>query len=126
MITRRYHGLLCAATPPPVGRIRALNRVGELQGDVLRREIRLVVEHLSDTEDTLLNRSELERLIEEVLDETIGLGSKVTLRADDGEDETWVLVSPQEANTLDGTRETRRRWFNRNDLVCNLSGQTPS
>ena len=51
-----------------------LTRVGELAGDVLRREIRLVVEHLCDTEDTLLNRSERDRLIEEVLDETFGLG----------------------------------------------------
>ncbi len=34
-----------------------LSRVGELEGDVLRREIRLVVEHLCDTEETLLNRS---------------------------------------------------------------------
>src|SRR5580693_6811217 len=51
-----------------------LNRVGELQGDVLRREIRLVVEHLCDSEDTLLNRQERERLVEEVLDETFGLG----------------------------------------------------
>src|SRR5882724_5340166 len=51
-----------------------LTRVGELEGDVLRREIRLVVEHLCDTEDTLLNRAERERLIEEVLDETFGLG----------------------------------------------------
>src|SRR5512139_3316380 len=51
-----------------------LNRVGELQGDILRREIRLVVEHLCDTEETYLNRSERDRLIEEVLDETFGLG----------------------------------------------------
>src|SRR5258707_13376325 len=51
-----------------------LSRVGELEGEVLRREIRLVVEHLCDTEDTLLNRNERERLIEEVLDETFGLG----------------------------------------------------
>ncbi len=51
-----------------------LSRVGELEGDVLRREIRLVVEHLCDTEDTLLNRNERERLVEEVLDETFGLG----------------------------------------------------
>ena len=51
-----------------------LNKVGELQGDVLRREIRLVVEHLCDTEETFLNRTERERLIEEVLDETFGLG----------------------------------------------------
>ena len=28
--TRRYHGLLCAATAPPVGRIIALSRIGEL------------------------------------------------------------------------------------------------
>ncbi|MEX2317206.1 MAG: CpaF family protein [Pirellulales bacterium] len=51
-----------------------LSRVGELEGDVLRREIRLVVEHLCDTEDTFLNRAERDRLIEEVLDETFGLG----------------------------------------------------
>ena len=43
-----------------------LTRVGELEGDVLRREIRLVVEHLCDTEDHLLNRSERDRLVEEV------------------------------------------------------------
>src|SRR4051812_41970960 len=28
--TRRYHGLLVAATLPPVGRVMALNRVGEM------------------------------------------------------------------------------------------------
>ncbi|HWE94878.1 MAG TPA: amylo-alpha-1,6-glucosidase [Tepidisphaeraceae bacterium] len=28
--TRRYHGLLCAATLPPVGRVMALNRIGEI------------------------------------------------------------------------------------------------
>lgn len=51
-----------------------LTKVGELEGDVLRREIRLVVEHLCDAEETFLNRGERERLIEEVLDETFGLG----------------------------------------------------
>src|SRR6201994_1569733 len=52
-----------------------LNMVGDLEGEVLRREIRLVVEHLSESEDTvLLNRAERERLVEEVLDETFGLG----------------------------------------------------
>jgi pilus assembly protein CpaF len=59
-----------------------LSRVGELEGDVLRREIRLVVEHLCDTEDTLLNRSERDRLIEEVLDETFGLGPMEVLLKD--------------------------------------------
>jgi pilus assembly protein CpaF len=51
-----------------------LNRVGELKGDVLRREIRAVVEHLCETDNTMLNRTERDRLVEEVLDETFGLG----------------------------------------------------
>jgi pilus assembly protein CpaF len=59
-----------------------LSKVGELEGDVLRREIRLVVEHLCDTEDTLLNRNERERLIDEVLDETFGLGPLEVLLKD--------------------------------------------
>ncbi len=59
-----------------------LSRVGELEGDVLRREIRLVVEHLCDTENTLLNRTERERLIDEVLDETFGLGPLEVLLKD--------------------------------------------
>src|SRR5205809_7148081 len=51
-----------------------LSRVSDLEGDTLRREIRLVVERLCDTENPLLNRMERERLIEEVLDETFGFG----------------------------------------------------
>jgi pilus assembly protein CpaF len=51
-----------------------MSKIGELEGDVLRREIRLVVEHLCDSEDTLLNRNERDRLVNEVLDETFGLG----------------------------------------------------
>lgn len=39
--------------------------------------------------------------------DVVGLGSTVHLRSDDGEEETWVLVSPQEANTLDGTISTQ-------------------
>ena len=59
-----------------------LTRIGELEGDVLRREIRLVVEHLCDTEETFLNRNERDRLIEEVLDETFGLGPLEALLKD--------------------------------------------
>lgn len=36
----------------------------------------------------------------------VDLGSKVTLRGDDGVEETWTLVSPEEANTLDGSIST--------------------
>ncbi len=51
-----------------------LSKVSDLDGDTLRREIRLVVERLCDTENPLLNRMERERLIDEVLDETFGFG----------------------------------------------------
>ena len=59
-----------------------LSRVGDLEGDVLRREIRLVVEHLCDSENSLLNRNERERLVDEVLDETFGLGPVESLLKD--------------------------------------------
>jgi pilus assembly protein CpaF len=51
-----------------------LSRVGDLKGESFRREIRMVIEHLCDGEKTHLNRSERDRLIDEVLDETLGLG----------------------------------------------------
>ena len=73
-LKRRIHGKLVDKLD--------LSRVGDLEGDVLRREIRLVVEHLCDTEDHLLNRSERERLIDEVLDETFGLGPLEVLLKD--------------------------------------------
>lgn len=49
--TRRYHGLLCAATLPPVGRILALSRIAEslyLDGDRSVR-IELAVNHFRET-----------------------------------------------------------------------------
>src|SRR6202158_2624082 len=51
-----------------------LSRVSDLAGDTLRREIRLVVERLCDTENSMLNRMERERLMYEMLDETFGFG----------------------------------------------------
>src|SRR5215813_6976527 len=59
-----------------------LSRVSDLEGDTLRREIRLVVERLCDTENPLLNRVERERLIDEVLDETFGFGPLEVLLKD--------------------------------------------
>ena len=65
-LKRRIHGKLVDKLD--------LSRVGELEGETLRTQIREVVQLLCEAEDTLLNRSERERLIEEVLDETFGLG----------------------------------------------------
>jgi pilus assembly protein CpaF len=56
--------------------------VKDLASDALRRDIRRVVEHLCDTENPLLNRMERERLIDEVLDETLGFGPLEALLKD--------------------------------------------
>lgn len=37
---------------------------------------------------------------------SVGLGSVVTIRSDDGEEETWRLVGPEEADTREGTIST--------------------
>ena len=49
-------------------------RVRDLSSDAMRRDIRRVIEHLCNTENPLLNRIEREKLIEEILDETLGFG----------------------------------------------------
>src|SRR6201982_459804 len=59
-----------------------LSRVSDLEGETLRREIRLVVERLCDTENPLLNRMERERLIDEVMDETFVSGPREVLLKD--------------------------------------------
>jgi len=59
-----------------------LNRLGELEGEQLRREIRAVVEHLCDAHNALLTRVERDRLVEEVLNETLGFGPLETLLKD--------------------------------------------
>jgi len=60
-----------------------MNRVGEMDPSSLRAQIRGVVEHLCDTEDPLLNRAERQKLVEEILDETFGLGPLELLLKDD-------------------------------------------
>jgi len=56
---------------------------------------------------------DLEQLLEhaEVLEEgssdgVIGLGSRVTVKFDDGETESWILVTPEEASLPDGSVST--------------------
>src|SRR5262245_42710397 len=58
------------------------SRIKDLASDNLRKDIRRVVEHLCDTENPLLNRMERERLIDEILDETLGFGPLEALLKD--------------------------------------------
>src|SRR5438477_288660 len=57
-------------------------RVKDLQSDALRKDIRRVIEHLCATENPLLNRMERERLIDQILDETLGFGPMEVLLKD--------------------------------------------
>jgi pilus assembly protein CpaF len=51
-----------------------LSRVTDLENENMKREVRVVVERLCDGENNFLNRSERDRLVEEVMDEVFGLG----------------------------------------------------
>ncbi len=69
----------------------------------LKEEFVMVEARIRDLEQTLERAEIIQR---DADDHTIGLGSQVTIRGDDGEEETWILVSPEEANSLEGTIST--------------------
>ena len=69
----------------------------------LKDEWQKLEARVHDLEQTL-ERAEV--IAHDATSDVADLGSTVTLRSDDGEEETWMLVSPQEANTLEGTIST--------------------
>ena len=107
-LSEELHDLRTRRRPELHARIQEATESGDVSDNSeyedLKDEWAILEARINELELTLENSAVIQR---EAGDETIGLGSKVTLRADDGEDETWVLVSPQEANTLDGTISTQ-------------------
>ena len=69
----------------------------------LKDEWQKLEARIHDLEQTL-ERAEV--IAPEAHADAAGLGNTVVLRSDDGEEETWTLVSPEEANTLAGTIST--------------------
>lgn len=59
-----------------------MSRISNSQSDTFRKELRVIIERIYDNEDMMLNRSERERLVDEVIDETLGLGPLETLLKD--------------------------------------------
>src|SRR5207245_10600231 len=59
-----------------------LSAIGTMDKDEVREEVRRVAEELCQRSSSLLSRSERERLINEVLDETFGLGPLEPLMRD--------------------------------------------
>jgi pilus assembly protein CpaF len=60
------------------------NKANELDPVTMRQEVRGVIEHLCDVEDPMLNRAERQRLVNELLDETFGLGPLEVLLKEEG------------------------------------------
>jgi pilus assembly protein CpaF len=97
-----------------------LSRLGDLEGDTLRREIRLVIEHLCDTENPLLNRSERERLIEEILDETFGFGPLELLLKEPGVADIMINGPKHVFVEKDGRIQRSKVTFRDNDHLLQI------
>ena len=99
--------LRTARLPALAARIQEATEHGDVSDnseyEELKEEWVMVEARIRDLEQTLERAEVIER---DAADRAVGLGSRVTLRSDDGEEESWVLVSPEEANTLDGTIST--------------------
>jgi transcription elongation factor GreA len=99
--------LVATKLPELQARIQEANEHGDISDNSEYEELKedlILTEARIRELDGLLQRAELIQREEGM--ETIGLGSTVTLETDDGETETWVLVVPEEANTLDGSIST--------------------
>lgn len=71
--------------------------------EALKEEFVLTEARIRDLEHTL----ERAEIVEPPTDsDAVGFGATVTIRGDDGFEETWTLVSPEEADTREGSIST--------------------
>jgi transcription elongation factor GreA len=106
-LEEELHDLRSRRRPELQTRIQEATESGDISDnseyEELKDEWAILVARIQDLEQTLERAAVIQRAAG---DDVVGLGSTVTLRTDDGEEESWVLVSPQEANSLDGTIST--------------------
>ena len=85
--------------PQLAARIREATETGNVSDNAeyeeMKEEWATLEARMRDLEQTLANAEVIER---DSPRGVVGLGSRVTLRADDGEEATWLIVSPEEAN----------------------------
>jgi transcription elongation factor GreA len=107
-LSDELHDLRTRRRPDLHARIQEATESGDISDnseyEELKDEWASLEARIFELEQTLDHAAVIQR---EDGDEVVGLGSKVTLRSDDGEEETWILVSPQEANTADGRISTQ-------------------
>jgi len=99
--------LVTVKKPDLASRIQEATEHGDVSDnseyEALKEEAVMVDARIHELEQTL-ERAEV--LDPAAGDGSVSLGSRVTLRSDDGEQETWMVVSPEEAHARDGTIST--------------------
>ncbi len=99
-------GLKNRRLPELIARIQEETESGDVSDNAEYEELKelyaITEARIAELEMTLARAIEIEKPTGGV----VGLGSKVTLRGDDGLEEVWLLVRPEEANTLDGSIST--------------------
>lgn len=99
--------LLGRRRPDLIARVKEASEHGRADDvgeyEELKEALVFAEARIKDLEQTLL-RAELIR--RDAGDDAAGLGSRVALRGDDGEEESWVLVGPEEARGSAGRIST--------------------
>jgi transcription elongation factor GreA len=92
--------------PQLAERIEVANEDGDVSDNSeyedMKEELIMADRRIQELEYLLATAEE----IEPTADGTVGLGSKVTLVGSDGEEATWILVDPAEADTRNGSIST--------------------
>ena len=92
--------------PQLAERIEVANEDGDVSDNSeyedMKEELIMADRRIQELEYLLATAEE----IEPAEDGTVGLGSKVTLVGSDGEEATWILVDPAEADTRNGSIST--------------------
>jgi len=98
--------LLSVKKPGLATRIQEATEHGDISDnseyEELKEEFVLTEARIHELEQ-MLDRAEI---VEPPTTGSVGLGSVVTIRGDDGEEETWRLVGPEEADSRHGTIST--------------------
>lgn len=93
--------------PELSNRIQEANAHGDISDNSeyedLKEELVMADARIHDLEQTL----ERAEIVEPPKGDFIGLGSTVTIVSDDGEEETWRVVGPEEADSRHGTISTQ-------------------
>jgi transcription elongation factor GreA len=92
--------------PELISRIHELSEHGDVSDnseyEAVKEEYVLNEARIQELEQ-ILARAEI---VEQPSEGTVGLGSTVTIRDEEGFEETWTLVSPEEADSREGTIST--------------------